>query len=147
MLVTMVAEKKLIADLFHRCEQEFVLPLEEDFGNHEWLWFPCISPAELEAWWTALEDVETFWREDTREKWPGELVRVDENLELSRLWEGLWNSGAHRVRVDLNQQFDLTEPDTYLRMSNGKIVLHKGAFELEDGSCSDTSPAEPLEPD
>lgn len=147
MLVTRVAEKKLIADLIHRCDLEFVLPLEEDFGNHEWLWFPCISPVELEAWWAALEDVETFWREDTREKWPGELVRVDENLELSRLWEGLWNNGAHRVRVGLNQQFDLTEPDTYLRMPDGKIVLHKGAFELEDARCSDTSLVEPLEPD
>lgn len=140
-------EKKSIAELIRRCGQEFVLPLEEGFGNREWLWFPCIPPAELEVWWSALEDAETFWRKETRENWPGELVRVDENLELSQLWERLWNHGTCRARVELNQQFDPTEPDTYLRTADGRILMHRGAFALDDSRSSDTAPVEPLDPD
>lgn len=141
--VTRIAEENSTAGLIRRCDREFVLALEEGFGNREWLWFPCIPPAELEAWWSVLEDAETFWRADTRASWPGEFVSVDENPELSQVWESLWNNGTFRARVELNEQFDLAEPDTYLRTSDGKILLHKGAFRLEDGGSSDTEPAEP----
>jgi len=144
---SIIKDKKRIAELIHRCGKEFVIPLEEDFGNHEWLWFPGIPPAEVEAWWNALEDVETFWREETRQTWPGDFVRVDEDFELSHLWESLWNDGSHRARVELNEQFDLAEPDTYLSRSDGTILLHKSALEFHDGSGSSTSPIEPPEPD
>ncbi|TRZ90530.1 MAG: hypothetical protein D4R84_16090 [Rhodocyclaceae bacterium] len=130
-------DKKGLSELIRRCDSEFVIPLEEDFGNHEWLWFPGIPPAELEAWWGALEDVETFWLEKTRVAWPGEFVRAHEEIELSHLWEILWGKDTHRARIGLNEQFDLTEPDTYLRRPDGKILLHKGAYAVENLSSAD----------
>ncbi|MCK9389317.1 MAG: hypothetical protein M0Q22_13120 [Sulfuritalea sp.] len=130
-------DETILSDLIRRCDSEFVVPLEEGFGNHEWLWFPCISQAELEAWWSALEDVEIFWTKETRANWPGEFFCMDEDIELSRLWENLWNRGTYRVRIDLNEQFDLAKPDTYLRRSDGTNLLHNGAYEAEDSCGSD----------
>ena len=126
-----------LSDVIRRCDSEFVIPLEEDFGNHEWLWFPGIPPAELEAWWSALENVETFWHEGTRAAWPGEFVSAHDDSELSQLWETLWNNGTHCVHIGLNQQFDLAEPDTYLRRPDGNILLHKGAFAVDDRCGAD----------
>lgn len=142
-----VMDRRRISELIHRCDKEFAIPLEEDFGNREWLWFPGIPAMELEAWWGALEDVEIFWRMETRANWLGEFIRVDENLELSRLWESLWSSGTHRARVELNGQFALAEPDTYLCGSDGTMLLHKGVFEFEDNSGSSTWSIEPFNPD
>lgn len=127
---------RTLSKLAQRCRNEFAIALEEDFGNREWLWFPCISHEELEAWWSALEDVETFWREETRANWPGEFVRMDEDLRLSALWESIWNDATHRARVALNEQLDLATPETYLCRSDGTLFLHKGAF--ASGDCVDS---------
>lgn len=118
-----------LAELARRCDTEFVVALEEGFGNREWLWFPSIPAEELEAWWSTLENVETFWNEQTRKSWPGEFLRMDEDIELSGLWENVWNRGPLQVRVDMNEQFDLAVPDSYLQAADGKRLLHKGAFE------------------
>ena len=117
-----------LAKLSLRCGKEFVVALEDVFGNREWLWFPPFSQGELESWWSALEDVATFWHERTRKKWPGEFVRMDEDHELSGLWEHIWRSGPLRARVDMNEQLDLANPETYLQRSDGSILLHKGAI-------------------
>lgn len=132
MQVTILAENTL-AELVRRCDSEFVIPLEDAFGNHEWLWFPDISQTGLEAWWSALEDVETFWHGGTRAAWPGEFVRMDGDMEASQLWERLWKDGAYRVRIDLNEQSDLSSPETYLCTPCGKNLLHKGAFKAAAG--------------
>jgi hypothetical protein len=115
----MVSED-ILSKLTRRCGKEFVVALEEGFGNREWLWFPPFPQGELEIWWSALEDVATFWHERTRKSWPGEFIRMDEDPELSDLWVKLWASGPVRVRVDMNE--------TYLQRSDGSLVLHKGAF-------------------
>jgi len=85
---------------------------------------------ELEAWWSTLENVETFWHFQARKSWPGEFFRMDESIELSGLWGDVWNKGPLRVRVEMNGQYDLDHPDTYLQGEDGKILLHKGAFEV-----------------
>jgi hypothetical protein len=117
----------LLSELTLRCGNEFVIALEEGFGNREWLWFPSIHQDELETWWGSLENVETFWNEKTRKSWPGEFFRMDENLELSGLWASVWDSGPVRVRVVMNELLDLADPETYLQRSDGQIILHKGA--------------------
>jgi hypothetical protein len=111
----------------NRCDAEFVVALEEGFDNREWLWFPSIQQEELEAWWTSLENVETFWNEQTRKSWPGEFFRMDETLALSGLWASVWSNGPIRARVVMNELFDLADPETYLQRSDGKLFLHKGA--------------------
>lgn len=123
---------RALSKLTQRCRSEFAVALEEDFGNREWLWFPGIAQEELEAWWGALDDVETFWREDTRANWPGEFVRMDEDIRSSALWESLWKAATHRARVALNEQLDLATPETYLCRSDGILFLHKGAFASGD---------------
>lgn len=128
--------KTSLSVLIGRCDSELVIALEEGFYSQEWLWFPGILQADVEAWWSALENVETFWNEGTRAAWPGEFVPVDENIESSGLWERVWNSAPLRARIDLNEQFDLAKPDTYLRRSNGTVLLHKGAFQGEDSGNS-----------
>jgi hypothetical protein len=126
----------MLAELVRRCDSELVIPLEDTFGNNEWLWFPGIPQAELEAWWSALEDVETFWSGSGRAAWPGEFVRMDGDMQYSQLWGRLWNSGTYRVRIDLNEQSDLARPETYLRTPGGKRLLHKGAFNAATGRDS-----------
>jgi hypothetical protein len=138
-----VAEN-LLVQLTRRCGDEFVIALEDAFGNHEWLWFPGIPQGEIEAWWTALEDVETFWHQKGRASWPGEFVRMDGDIEHSRLWERLWNGDAYRICIDLNEQSDLGRPETYLRTPSGKRLLHKGAFKAAASSpFSDPGPTSP----
>jgi hypothetical protein len=61
---------------------------------------------------------------------------MDDDIEYSRLWERLWNSGKYRVRIDLNEQSDLSRPETYLRTPGGKELLHKGAFNSATGRGS-----------
>lgn len=125
-----------LSKLTQRCNRELAIALEEDFGDREWLWFPGVSREELEAWWSALEDVETFWRGDTRARWPGEFIRMDEDIRFSALWENVWNSGTHRARVALNEQADLARPETYLCRSDGTQILHKGAYAARDSTDS-----------
>lgn len=127
-----IAQVKIVSEdlpskLALRCGKEFVVALEDGFGNREWLWFPPFPQGELEAWWSILEDVATFWHERTRKNWPGEFIRMDEDPELSRLWASLWKNGPVRARVDMNEQLDLAAPETYLQRSDGTILLHKGA--------------------
>ncbi len=118
----------ILSRLNQRCGREFVVAVEDGFGNREWLWFPPFGQVELEAWWGALVDVATFWHERTRKNWPGEFFRMDEEPELSELWAKLWTSGPVRARVDMNEQLDLARPETYLQRSDGTVVLHKGAI-------------------
>ena len=117
-----------ISKLSLRCSKEFVVALEDAFGNREWLWFPPVGQGELEAWWSSLGDVATFWHERTRKNWPGEFIRMDEDFELSELWEKIWTIGPAHVRVDMNEQLDLSAPESYLQRSDGTILLHKGAI-------------------
>jgi hypothetical protein len=117
----------ILSTLSQRCGREFFVAVEDGFGNREWLWFPPFPQGELEAWWSALADIATFWHERTRKNWPGEFIRMDEDPELSELWATLWISGPLRARVDMNEQLDLTRPETYLQRSDGTFLLHKGA--------------------
>jgi hypothetical protein len=119
--------KDILSILSQRCGREFVVAVEDGFGNREWLWFPPFAQGELEAWWSTLADIATFWHERTRKNWPGEFIRMDEDPELSELWAGLWTSGPLRARVDMNEQLDLARPETYLQRSDGTFLLHKGA--------------------
>lgn len=108
-----------------------MVALEEGFGNREWLWFPSIPQDELEAWWISLENVETFWNEQTRQHWPGDFILVGDDLGLSELWTSLWENGPVRVRVDTNEVLNMADPETYLRRSDGTLVLHQGAVGAE----------------
>jgi hypothetical protein len=118
----------ILSKLKLRCDAEFVVALEDGFGNREWLWFPPFQQAELETWWGALQDAATFWHERTRKSWPGEFIRMDEDPELSGLWTNLWKNGPVRARVDMNEQLNLAAPETYLQRSDGTFLLHVGAI-------------------
>lgn len=121
---------KLRAELARKCETELVVPVEEGLTCREWLWFPDVSPQELEHWWSELENVETFWNAQGRATWPGSFTCVDEDNQLSELWEHAWNDGAYRARIEFNGQMDSSGPSSYLRKADGTVLLHKGALHL-----------------
>ncbi len=123
-----VLTKKMRAEILRRCGVELVVPLVDGLYCEEWLWLPDLLPEELEAWWCALENVETFWNERSRSTWPGTFILVGEDMQFFDLWESAWNAGAYRVRVEFNEQSDSASPDSYLRKADGTVILHKGAF-------------------
>lgn len=125
-------DRKLHAAVVRKCATELVVPIEEGLYREAWLWFPDMSPAELEAWWSALENVESFWTERGRSTWPGTFVRADEDIQLSEVWDAAWNAGPYRARVEFNEPLDSSGPDSYLRKSDGTVFVHKGAFRSQE---------------
>lgn len=120
--------KKLQAEIIRSCNEKLVVPIEDGLYHEEWLWFPDLPAGELEAWWSGLDNVETFWSERGRANWPGSFVRVDDDLPLSDLWQSIWNTGAYRARIEFNQPLDSAGPGSYLRKSDGTVLLHQGAI-------------------
>ncbi|MDZ4251261.1 MAG: hypothetical protein U1A72_01640 [Sulfuritalea sp.] len=116
-----------------RTLNELTVAVDEDYGFREWIWFPGISPTELEAWWQALEDIDTFWKaldkkgDGVRPGWPGVLVRADGSAVLSDLFSELWVSAPYRAEIDMNEVSNLKKPETHLRRLDGKLIAHKGA--------------------
>lgn len=129
-------DRKLQAEVIRKCATELVVPIEEGLYCEAWLWFPDMSAEALETWWSALEDVESFWTERGRSTWPGTFVRADEDIRLSEVWDAAWNAGVYRARVEFNEPLDSAGPDSYLRKSDGTVFLHKGAFRSRDGDRS-----------
>lgn len=113
---------------------ELVVAIEEEWGFHYYIWFPGMSENELEAWWQAMEDVETFWKTETgtkvrlRHGWPGEFIDAEEPDRLYELWSELWRTAPYVSHIDMNWQVDMANPDTFLkRQADGKVFVHKGA--------------------
>ena len=117
-----------------RTENELVVAIDEEWGYRAFLWFPGMTGTELEAWWTNLEDVETFWRTEPgtrtrlRRGWPGEFIDAEESDELYALWSSLFRGGPYRSNIDMNGDNDLQNPYTYLKRIDGAVFLHRGAF-------------------
>ena len=120
-------DSKSYNEIVRRCDETFVIPVEEGLYCEGWFWFPDMPPEDLEAWWVALENVETFWSVQGRSRWPGTFVRADEDVRLADRWQALWNDGAYRARVEFNECPDPARPDSYLRKADGTVLLHKGA--------------------
>lgn len=125
-------DRKLHAEVVRKCATELVVPIEEGLYREEWLWFPDMPAEELETWWSALENVETFWNERGRSSWPGTFVRADEDIQLSEVWDAVWNAGIYRARIGFNETPDPAGPDSYLRKSDGTVFLHKGAIRSQE---------------
>lgn len=114
--------------------KELVVVIEEEWGFRYYLWFPGISAKELEAWWLAMEDVETFWKTEAgtkvrlRHGWPGKFIDAEEPDNLYELWSELWETAPYVSHIDMNWQVDMASPDTFLkRQLDGKVFVHKGA--------------------
>ena len=118
----------------HRTENELVVVIDEEWGYRAFLWFPGMKGTELEAWWTQLEDVDTFWRTEPgtrlrlRRGWPGEFIDAEESTEISELWSALLKVSPYWSHIDMNYQTDVKNPDTFLKRRDGTVFLHRGAF-------------------
>lgn len=123
-----------IDEIRERAETELVVAIEEEWGYRSFIWFPGLSGAELEAWWLAMEDVETFWKTESgtkirlRHGWPGDFIDAIEPDNLCGLWRELWKTAPYVSHIDINWQADMDSPDSYLkRRSDGIVFVHKGA--------------------
>ncbi len=123
-----------IDEIRKRAETELVVAIEEEWGYRSFIWFPGLSGAELEAWWLAMEDVETFWKTESgtkirlRHGWPGDFIDAEEPDNLYDLWSELWKTAPYVSHIDMNWQIDMESPDSYLkRRSDGIVFVHKGA--------------------
>lgn len=117
-----------------RAKRELVVAILEEWGYRSFIWFPGMAGAELEAWWLAMEDAETFWKTEPgtkvrlRKGWPGEFIDAEEPDDLYELWSELWDTAPYVSHIDMNSHLDLNNPDTYLkRRSDGQLFVHKGA--------------------
>lgn len=123
-----------VDEIIRRATRELVVAIEEEWGYRYFIWFPGMPGAELEAWWLAMEDVETFWKTEPgtktrlRHGWPGEFIDAEEPDSLYELWGELWKSAPYVSHIDMNWQVDMESPDTYLkRRADGRVFVHKGA--------------------
>ena len=117
-----------------RAKSELVVAILEEWGYRMFIWLPGMTDVELENWWLALDDVESFWKTEPgtkvrlREGWPGEFIDAEEPDNLYKLWCELWDTAPYASHIDMNSQRDLSDPDTYLkRRTDGRLFVHKGA--------------------
>ncbi len=66
-------------EIEERYKEDFVVLLGEEYGYRKWFWFPSMSAAELEVWWSELETVEPYFM--APEPLPGDLYQVEEEDE------------------------------------------------------------------
>lgn len=128
-----------VDEIRQRATRELVVVIEEEWGFRSFIWFPGVSGAELEAWWLAMEDVETFWKTESgtntrlRRGWPGEFIDAGETNCLYELWSELVKMAPYISHIDMNWQMDMDNPDTFLkRQADGKMFVHIGATGSED---------------
>ena len=128
------AESRMTAkQIKQRAKSELVVAIIEEWGYRAFIWFPGMTGAELEAWWVALQDVETFWRTErgTRERrrrgWPGDFIDAERTRALYDLWPDLLKAAPYWSHIDMNYQFSLTDSYTYLERLDGTMFLHHGA--------------------
>ncbi len=125
-------------EILERARTELVVAIEEEYGFKYWIWFPGLSGVELESWWQAMDDVETFWRakpgtkERERIGWPGEFIDAEVPENLYDLWAEFWKTAPYVSHIDMNLQDDIERPDTYLKRRDGAVFIHRGATTRED---------------
>lgn len=128
-----------VVEIRQRAKREVVVAIEEEWGFRYFIWIPGMSGAELESWWLAMEDVETFWKTEPgtkirlRHGWPGEFIDAGETDCLYELWSELVKTAPYISHIDMNWQMDMDNPDTFLkRQADGKMFVHIGATGSED---------------
>ena len=120
-------------EIKRRAESELVVVIDQEMGYKIFLWFPAMTGAELEAWWTSLEDVEAFWRVDPEtglhrnDGWPGDIIEAHITRELNDLWQDLEKVAPYYASIFWNFQVDEKSPDTYLKRRDGAIFLHRAS--------------------
>ena len=115
-----------IGSLKRRCREEFCIPVEEDYGYREWIWFPPVPRDEIEAFWAAQGAFD--WQPD--QCLPGEWIGGiddDDNGDFYDIYYSLWRSPEHyAVHFDGQLSTALLTPD-------GRAVFHS-AFDEQEGT-------------
>ncbi|MDM8549132.1 hypothetical protein QUF72_03605 [Desulfobacterales bacterium HSG2] len=105
-----------------RIDNEFVVLLSEEYGYRDWLWFPKMTPGELEEWWENLESVFPYFM--TPEPLPGDVIEANDNL--GNIYYELSGAGTHysaHIHCD---------DDSFLMRPNGEKIFHKPYHSYRD---------------
>ena len=107
------------SNLKRRCRDEFCIPVIEDYGYRELIWFPQIVEAEIEEFWGSQESFE--WAPDNC--LPGEWITIKKSSDYEEFYDlhvFLWvRPGSYAINFDGNLPGGLLTPD-------GKAIFHKG---------------------
>ncbi len=123
-----------VHEIKQRAQSELVVIIEQEGGYKQYIWFPGMTGPELEAWWMALDDVDPFRRVEQetkvrlRQGWPGDFIEADQRHELWVLWDDLLEISPYYAQIYWNWEYNLSDPDTFLRRRDGTVFQHRGAF-------------------
>lgn len=112
-----IAQVKIVSEdlpskLALRCGKEFVVALEDGFGNREWLWFPPFPQENSRPGGASWRTSQLSGTSGHARTGPANSSAWTKTPELSRLWASLWKNGPVRARVEMNEQLDLAAPET-----------------------------------
>lgn len=117
-------------ELEFRCREHFCIPVVEDYGYRNLIWFPAVSEYEIESFWASLGSLD--WAPDNSiagEWWPG-LSGEEDDSRFIEIFDSLWNnSKGYIIAFDGNLAGALLTP-------TGNAVFHKGS-EADEGECEE----------
>lgn len=113
-----------IEELKRLCATKFCIPVEEDYGYREWIWFPPVSKAEIEGFWRSQTSFDGAPDTCLPGKWVGG-AEDDESGAFHRLYIALWRRpDGYALHFDGNISAGLLTPD-------GRAIFHQGFVEQE----------------
>jgi DNA ligase D-like protein (predicted 3'-phosphoesterase) len=100
------ALKKNTEVLAGRVNKEFAVLLDEEYGYRYWIWFPKMTPRELEFWWKSLSSVGPYFF--SPKGLPGEVIQDKE----AQLWPELVKSKKfYSAHINEDEDSFLSRPD------------------------------------
>ena len=103
-----------------RCMKEFCIPVDEEYGYRQWIWFPVVSEAEIEVWWASLENLDWCPNECLPGEWIKEPEAQEEWETFYDLHDSLWfRKSGYALSCDGNLSGGLLTP-------KGKAIFHRG---------------------
>lgn len=104
-----------------RLGREFFVTVSEEYGFRYWIWFPGMTAAELELWWSSLEDVMSFYMNPGLTL-PGDLCQYHDE---GYVWRESFNSDAFYYAHIHNNS------DSFLLRPKREKILHKGFKDMD----------------
>lgn len=114
-----------IEELATRCREEFCIPVEEEYGYREWIWFPPVAVMEIEKFWESQISF-TYSPDDCL---CGEWFNCAEDEDwnnFNKLYSQRWDKpGTYAIFFDGDISAALFTPD-------GRAIFHKTMDRCDD---------------